>query len=98
MVKGLKEILKDQKDDLNPHDATLHRDLKDSIYWTDTLKSCMKDIVGGECSTAMPQPALPETYFEKKQWSHTFIETAAVYISWLEHKIQSLPKKLVEEL
>lgn len=92
MVQGLEEILKDQKEDLNPHDGLLHRDLLESIFRTNSLKECAKEILGGDCSPALPPPKMPITYFERKQWSHTFLETAAIYISWLEHQMGPLTK------
>ncbi|TWW60213.1 hypothetical protein D4764_05G0003030 [Takifugu flavidus] len=92
VVQGLKEILKDQKEDLNPHDYSLHKDLKDSIFTTNSLKACAKQILGGDCSPAPPPPKIPITYFDRKQWSRTLLETAEIYISWLEHQIGSLTK------
>ncbi|XP_029685778.1 uncharacterized protein [Takifugu rubripes] len=87
VVQGLKEILKDQKEDLNPHNYILHKELKDSIFRTNLLKECAKQILRGDCSPAPPPPKIPITYFDRKQWSHTLLETAGIYISWLEHKI-----------
>lgn len=92
MVQGLKEILKDQKEDLNPHDGNLHGDLEKTIFRTNSLKECAKEILGGDCSPALPPPKIPDTYFERKQWSHTLLETAGIYISWLEHETGPLTK------
>lgn len=56
----------------------------------------MKDFLGGNCSAALPSPKMPTTNFERKQWSHTLLETATEYLGWLEQKIQSLLTKLAE--
>lgn len=95
MCQGLEEILEDQKD-LNPHDAPLHRNLKESISRVDMLRACVKDVLGGNCSAALPSPKMPIHYFERKQLSHTFLETAKHYLGWLEQKIQSLLMTLAE--
>lgn len=94
--QGLEEILKDQKGSLIPHDSTLHTVLQDSISRLNMLRACVKDILGGNCSAALPSPKAPINCFERKQWSHTLLETARDYLGWLEQNFRSLLLKLAE--
>lgn len=96
MSQGLEEILEDQKGDLNPHDGSLQRNLWESIIRVKMLRACMKDVLGRNCSAALPSPKMPINYFAKKQWSHTLLEFATDYLDWLEQKIRSLLTKLAE--
>lgn len=98
MVQGLEEILRDQKEDLNPHDGILHRDLEESIFRTNLLKECVKEILGGDCSPALPPPKTPITYFERKKWGHTLLKNAGIYISWLEHETLALTSHGADKL
>ncbi|KAM6943717.1 uncharacterized protein PEZ65_001680 [Lycodopsis pacificus] len=86
MAQGLKEVLEDQRDNLNPKDVSLHEDLKNTISKVNMLAVCAKHILSGECSPKPPPPKMPTHAFAKKQWSHTLLKTARVYLNWLELK------------
>lgn len=94
----LEEILEDQKRDLSPHDGALHRKLQESTIRANMLRACVKDVLGGNCSAALPSPKMPKQYFSRKQWSRTLLETATDYIAWLEQKLRSLLTKVTEKL
>lgn len=96
MSQSLEEILEDQKGDLNPHDDSLHGKLQESISTANMLRVCIKDVLGGNCSAALPAPKMPRNYFRRKQWSHTLLETATNYLGWLEEKIKSFLTKLAK--
>ncbi|TDH13076.1 hypothetical protein EPR50_G00054130 [Perca flavescens] len=86
MSQGLKEVLKDQKNNLNPKDVSLHEKLNYTISSVDMLAACANDILGEECSPKPPPPNMPNHAFGRKQWSHTLLKTARDYLNWLESK------------
>ncbi|XP_042343464.1 uncharacterized protein LOC121943921 [Plectropomus leopardus] len=86
MAQGLRKILEDQRNNLNPTDVSLHEKLKNAISKVNMLTTCMKDTLEGECSDKPPPPNMPQNTFEKKQWSHTLLKTARDYLTWLESK------------
>ncbi|XP_031161911.1 uncharacterized protein LOC116054480 [Sander lucioperca] len=88
MSQGLKEVLEDQRNNLNPKDVSLHETLRNAISRVDLLAECAKYILGGECSPNPPPPNMPKHAFERKQWSHTLLKTARDYLNWLEHKFE----------
>lgn len=96
MSQGLEKILENQKGDLNPHDGALHKNLEESIDTAKKLRACMKDLLGGNCSAALLSPKMPITNFQRKQWSHTLLETATEYLGWLKQKNQTVLLKLAE--
>ncbi|KAK5870786.1 hypothetical protein PBY51_003704 [Eleginops maclovinus] len=53
MVQGLKKVLEDQWDNLNPNGDELHNKLRNTIAMVNMLQVCAKHILGGECS---PKP------------------------------------------
>lgn len=87
MSQGLEEILEDQEGDLNPHDGSLHRNLGQSISRVTTLRACVKDVLGGNCSLALPSPKMPINYFDRKQWSRTLLEAATDYLGFIFRKL-----------
>lgn len=87
MSQGLEEILEDQMGDLNPHDGSLHRNLQHSISRVTMLRACVKDVLGGNCSFALLPPKIPINYFDRKQWSHTLLETATDYLGFIFRKL-----------
>lgn len=94
MSQGLKEILVDQTNNLNPYDTTLHKDFQASIYNTNMLRACLRGVLGGNCSTPLPPPEVPTHAFETKEWAHTLLGAARHYLDWLERQILSLLSKL----
>ncbi|XP_068577187.1 uncharacterized protein [Cebidichthys violaceus] len=93
MAQGLKEVLKDQRDNLNPKDVSLHEKLTDTISKVNMLAVCAKHILSGECSPKPPPPQMPKNTFERKQWSHTLLKTARVYLAWLERSTKEKNKR-----
>ncbi|KAK9522206.1 hypothetical protein VZT92_018685 [Zoarces viviparus] len=87
MAQGLKKVLEDQRDNLNPNDVSLHEELKYAFSKVNMLAVCAKHILSGECSPKPPPPKMPKHVFGKKQWSHTLLKTAWVYLDWLERKL-----------
>ncbi|XP_008290583.1 uncharacterized protein LOC103365032 [Stegastes partitus] len=87
MAKGLEEVLKDQKDNLNPGDTALHKKLHDTISRVKLLATCLKNVLGGECPSKPSPPAMPEHAFERKQFGHTLLKTAKHYLDWLQRKL-----------
>ncbi|XP_040898719.1 uncharacterized protein LOC121184874 [Toxotes jaculatrix] len=94
MAQGLKKILEDQVNNLNPKDVSLHKNLGATISQIDILAKCVKHILGGECSPKPPPPKMPTHVFDRKQWSHTLLKTARNYLNWLEHKFENKTSKV----
>lgn len=88
MVQGLEKILEDQSTNLNPGDVSLHRHLSDTIFSVNMLATCLRSILGGECSSQPSPPVMPKYAFQRKQWSHTLLTTAKHYLAWLESKLE----------
>ncbi|KAM9359890.1 uncharacterized protein ABDE67_000545 [Symphorus nematophorus] len=88
MAQGLRKVLEDQRRNLNPEDVSLHKKLENTISTVNLLATCLKGILGGECSSNPPPPKMPKHAFERKQWSHTLLKKAMDYLDWLEHKLK----------
>ncbi|XP_041644148.1 uncharacterized protein LOC121510246 [Cheilinus undulatus] len=87
MSQGLKDILQDQRSNLNPTDVSLHKELRKTIASVDMLAVCMKEVIGGECPSTPSPPNMPRHVFERKQWSHTLLKRARGYLDWVENNI-----------
>ncbi|KAK5932152.1 hypothetical protein CgunFtcFv8_003881 [Champsocephalus gunnari] len=94
MAQGLKKVLEDQRDDLNPNSVELHKKLGSTISNVNLLAACAKHTIGGECSLKPPPPQMPKDAFKKKQWSHTLLMTARAYLDWLELKFGQQSSKV----
>nr|XP_040051663.1 uncharacterized protein LOC120830809 [Gasterosteus aculeatus aculeatus] len=86
MAQGLQEVLDDQRNDLNPKDTSLHEELAKAVSSVTRLAACMALDLGAQCSQKPLPPTMPGNAFAKKQWSHTLLSTARVYLDWLERK------------
>lgn len=71
---------------MNPGDVSLHEMLTNSISRVKLLRDCLKEVLGGNCSSK-PPPEMPKLVFERKQWSHTLLKMAKHYLDWLQHKL-----------
>lgn len=96
-TQGLEKILEDQRKNLNPQDVSLHKELRETISTVNSLRVCVKEIHGGECSPKPSPPKMPTHAFERKQWSHTLLKTARDYLSWLGRKVGEGRKRAVTE-
>ncbi|XP_058492736.1 uncharacterized protein LOC131464324 [Solea solea] len=85
MDQGLKEVLEDQRSNLNPMHDSLLKTLQDTIFYIHMLNKCVKYRLGGDCSSKPLPPKIPTYMFERKQWSHTLMKTSKGYMNWLEH-------------
>ncbi|XP_051806853.1 uncharacterized protein LOC110964398 [Acanthochromis polyacanthus] len=86
LAGALKEVLDDQKNNLNPKDLSLHETLRDTISRVNLLEACLKTVLGGECSPKPSLPTMPEQAFERKQFGHTLLKRARHYLDWLQGK------------
>ncbi|XP_054467701.1 uncharacterized protein LOC129101799 [Anoplopoma fimbria] len=94
MAQGLKEVLDDQKNNLNPKDVSLHDKLTRTISKVNSLTACAKNILGGECSPKPPPAKMPTHAFDRKQWSHTLLKTASGYLDWFGVQISKVKKTI----
>ncbi|MEQ2302656.1 hypothetical protein AMECASPLE_008913 [Ameca splendens] len=86
MAQGLEKILEDQYN-LNPADVLLHKNLHNTVSRVKMLKACVENFLKGKCLKKPSPPKMPKYVFDKKQWSHTLLESAKDYLVWLQHKI-----------
>ncbi|CAK6959785.1 uncharacterized protein LOC122966251 isoform X1 [Scomber scombrus] len=86
MAQGLKKLLEDQKNNLNPNDLPLHEKLSRTISRVNMLATCVKDIHKEKCSSTVSPPTLPKSAFDRKQWGHTLLVASRDYLEWLEHQ------------
>ncbi|KAM9858079.1 uncharacterized protein ACBR49_020130 [Aulostomus maculatus] len=96
MASGLENVLDDQKNNLNPIDTLLLRQLKETISRVSMLVTCVRDIFGGECSPKPTPPKMPKHTFERKQWGHTFLKASRDYMEWLEDNRNSKLKHIIK--
>ncbi|KAM8886725.1 uncharacterized protein AB9W97_013673 [Spinachia spinachia] len=94
MATGLQDVLDDQRNDLNPNDASLHEELARAVSSVNLLAACVELVLGGQCSQKLPPPTMPEYAYEKKQWSHTLLDTSRVYLHWLGRNVEYQRERL----
>lgn len=92
MYEGLKDILEDQKNNLNPQNVSLHKKLEETIARIKMLANCINNIFKSTCPSKPSPPKMPKQVFERKQWSHTLLKAAGDYLVWLEKMFVSYVK------
>ncbi|XP_037535950.1 uncharacterized protein LOC119413011 [Nematolebias whitei] len=90
MAQGMEKILKDQKNNLNPQDVSLHKKLRGTISRVRMLAVCVENHLGGKCSHEPPPPKMPKHVFERKQWSRTLLKLAGDYLDWLQQEVMEV--------
>ncbi|XP_035496449.1 uncharacterized protein LOC118314244 isoform X2 [Scophthalmus maximus] len=87
MVKGLEEVLEDQRSNLNPGAVALHGALERAIFNARMLANCVNHTLGWQCDFPPPAPAMPTGHlFQRIQWSCTLLQAARGYLKWLQHQ------------